>query len=106
MLDLVADTFIDTGSEPSGYMRRLRFEGDDCTADVDVRGRTTLTLEVRLTPDEPAIVELRTVDAAGRIETQRRGSGPFADVPPGLTSVLIRWADVERRPAKTAWVRL
>jgi hypothetical protein len=106
VLDLVEDMLIDPGSETSGYMRRLRFAGDDCTADVDVRGTTTRTLDIQVSPDEPATIELRTVDASGHVETQRRGRGPFTDVPQGLTSLLIRWADEERGPARTAWVRL
>ena len=106
MLDLVADTLIDPGSETSGYKRRLRFEGDGCTAVVDVRGATTPTLDVQLSPDEPAIMELRTVNAAGKVETQRRGRGLFTDVPSGLTSVFVWWDDAERRPARTAWVHL
>jgi hypothetical protein len=102
----VADTVIDPGAESPAYLRQLRFAGDGCTADVDIRGRTTLTLDVRVSPYDPEIMELRTVDAAGRIETLCRGRGPFTDVSPGLTSLLIRWADEERGPAKTAWVRL
>lgn len=106
VLDQVADTLIDPGSETSGYKRRFRFEGDGVTAVVDVRGTTTPTLDVQVSPDEPAIMELRTVNDAGRVETQRRGRGLFTDVPSGLTSVLIRWDDAERRPARTAWVRV
>ncbi len=106
MLDIVADTLIDAAAGFPGSTRRLRFAGHGCVVQVDVRGSGPLALDVRVSPDEPATMSVRTLDASGRVESLQRGGGLFTDVPPGLTSVLIRWAHAERSLLKTAWVRL
>jgi hypothetical protein len=106
VLDLVADTWSTRGSRPSECIRRLRFAGHGWGAVVDVRRRGHLTLDVRISPDEPGTIEVWTADASGRVQTQQRGSSPF-EVPPGLVSVLIRGRDdVEHTFARTAWVFL
>jgi hypothetical protein len=106
VLDLVADTWSTRGSKPSECIRRLRFAGHGWGAVVDVRKRSHLTLDVRISPDEPGTIEVRTADASGRVQTHQRGSSPF-EVPPGLVSVRIRGRDdVEHTLARTAWILL
>ena len=107
MLDLVADSLVDLASATSGSVRHLRFAGHGRVAEVDVLGTSSLTLDVRLWPDEPATIEVRTADASGRVETRPVSRGRVADVPPGLTSLLLRSAaDPGRTLGKTAWVHL
>ena len=106
VLDLVADTATDPTPETPGSVRRLRFEGHGCVAEMDVHGTRNLTVDVHVSPGKNAILEVRLADRSGHVETQGLGDGRFTDVPPGLTSVVIRWADNERGLARTAWVRL
>lgn len=106
VLDLVADSWSTRSSGPPECIRRLRFAGQGWAAVVDVRRSGRLTLDVRISPEEPGTIEVRTVDASGRVRTQHRGSSPV-EVPPGLMSVLIRGRDdVEHALARTAWVCL
>lgn len=107
VLDLVADMLSDqfTGtSEPT--RRRLRFAGHGRVAEVAVRETRSLTLDVRLSPDEPAFIEVRTADDHGRVETQRCDGRQFTLVRPGPTTMLICWTDDEKGMARTASVRL
>lgn len=106
VLDLVADTLVDALPRTSWHTRQLRFAGHGRVAEVAVRETRTLTLDVMLSPDLPAVIELRTADGSGRIETQQHGSGRFTHVPPGLTTVFIRWTDLENGLARTASVHL
>lgn len=107
VLDLVADTQVYLGPGTTECMRRLRFAGHGWVAVVDVQGRRNLTLDVRISPDQPATMEVRTADTSGRVETQLRGRSPFSDVPPGLMTLLIRGReDFEHKLARTAWVCL
>lgn len=106
VLDLVADTLSDQLLYRSEPARRLRFIGQGRVAEVVVRETRSLTLDVRLSPEEPALIEVRTADDHGRVATQRGEGRRFTHVPPGLTTVLIRWTDLERGIARTASVRL
>lgn len=106
VLDLVADTLSDQLLDPSEPARRLRFIGQGRVAEVVVRETRSLTLDVRLSPEEPAFVEVRTADDHGRVSTQGGDGRRFTQVPPGLTTIFIRWTDIERGVARTASVRL
>jgi hypothetical protein len=106
VLDLVADTLVDPLPGRSRHNRQLRFAGHGRVAEVAVRETRSLTLDVRLSPDRPAVIELRTADGSGRFETQRQGTGRFTHVPAGLTTVFIHWTDLENGLARTASVYL
>ncbi|MEU4198306.1 hypothetical protein AB0E69_40865 [Kribbella sp. NPDC026611] len=92
VLDLVFDSLVDApGTEG---VRQLRFIGHGVTLDVDVRGRHDLTVELRVTPSGPFVVESRGDD----------NSGPGGQA--RLVSFLLRWPGSTQRPVRTAWVLL
>ncbi|WP_350277231.1 hypothetical protein [Kribbella sp. HUAS MG21] len=89
VLDLVFDSLVDAPG--CDDVRRLRFAGHGLTVDVDVRGRTDLTVELRVTPAGPVVVESRGDDSP---EDAR------------LVSFLLRWPGSAQRPVRTAWIML
>ncbi|WP_328998623.1 hypothetical protein OHA18_29735 [Kribbella sp. NBC_00709] len=95
VLDLVFDSILD---EPgSGDVRRLRFSGHGITLDVDIhsnrRGDAGLTIELRVSPSGPVVVESRGGDAEGPTGAR-------------LVSFLLRWPGTAQRPVRTAWLML
>jgi hypothetical protein len=90
VLDLVFDSLVDAPGTDGA--RQLRFTGHGVTLDVDVFGRFDLTVELRVTPAGPVVVE-------------SRGDGND-DGPARLVSFLLRWPGSTQRPVRTAWVLL
>jgi hypothetical protein len=85
VLDLVFDSLVD---QPGDDVRRLRFAGHGVTLDVE---RTTLTVELRVSPAGPVVVEARGGDGPGDAQ---------------LVSFLLRWPGSAQRPVRTAWIML
>jgi hypothetical protein len=92
VLDLVFDSLVDAPDRRRDEVRTLRFAGYGVTLDVDVRGRADLTIELRVSPAGPVVVEARGADDG---PTQAR-----------LVSFLLRWPGTTQRPVRTAWIML
>jgi hypothetical protein len=90
VLDLVFDSLVDT-PDSARDVRRLRFAGHGVTVDVDVHGQDELTIELRVSPAGPVMVESRGAD------------DPLAA---RLVSFLLRWPGTTQRPVRTAWIML
>ena len=93
VLDLVFDSLVDAPDSRGDDVRRLRFAGHGCAVDVEVRGQAHLTVELRVSPVGPVLVESRGADS----------DGPLA---PRLVSFLLRWPGTTQRPVWTAWIML
>jgi hypothetical protein len=106
VLDLVFDSIIDTPDGLSGEVRRLRFVGPDCTVHVDVRGNRRLTVDLRVSPTGPVVVESRTPGVRGPTRIAWSQGQAMLWLRPQLTSFLLRGPGSERGPARTAWVLL
>ncbi|MEV4261810.1 hypothetical protein [Kribbella sp. NPDC049584] len=93
VLDLIFDSILDAPG--SGDVRRLRFSGHGITLDVDIHesGRSGLTIELRVSPSGPVVVESRGGDAEGPNGAR-------------LVSFLLRWPGTAQRPVRTAWIML
>src|SRR5439155_8112575 len=95
VLDLVFDSIVDAPG--AGDIRRLRFSGRGITLDVDVdfhgAGHNALTIELRVSPSGPVMVESRGGDAEGPNGAR-------------LVSFLLRWPGTAQRPVRTAWIML
>ncbi|TDW23507.1 hypothetical protein [Kribbella kalugense] len=91
VLDLVFDSIVDAPG--TGDIRRLRFSGHGITLDVSVHGQTDLTVELRVSPSGPVVVESRGDNT----------DGPDAA---RLVSFLLRWPGSAQRPVRTAWIML
>jgi hypothetical protein len=92
VLDLVYDSLVDAPGAGDD-VRRLRFAGHGWDLDVDVRGQDQLTVDLRLSPAGPVVVEARAGDT----------DDPAAQ---RLVSFLLRWPGAARRPVRTAWIML
>lgn len=92
VLDLVFDSLVDAPESCRDEVRALRFAGHGITLDVDVRGRGDLTIELRVSPAGPVVVESRGSEDG---PTNAR-----------LVSFLLRWPGTAQRPVRTAWVML
>ncbi len=106
VLDLAFDSLVDTPDGERAQVRRLRFAGHDCTVDVEVRGYTRLTVELKVTPAESVVVESRTPGLRGPRTILWTQGQAMTWMRPQLTSFLLRWPDSDRMPARTAWVLL
>jgi hypothetical protein len=92
VLDLVFDSLVDA-PDCCRDVRTLRFTGHGIALDVDVRGQDDLTVELRVSPTGPVVVESRGSDGDGPTDTR-------------LVSFLLRWPGTPQRPVRTAWVML
>jgi hypothetical protein len=92
VLDLVFDSLVDA-PDCSRDVRTLRFIGHGIALDVDVRGRGDLTVELRVSPIGPVVVESRGAEGDGPAHAR-------------LVSFLLRWPGTPQRPVRTAWVML
>lgn len=92
VLDLVFDSLVDAPDSCRDDVRTLRFAGHGVAVDVDVRGQGDLTVELRVSPTGPVVVESRGSD-----------DGPTSA---RLVSFLLRWPGTAQRPVRTAWVML
>jgi hypothetical protein len=92
VLDLVFDSLVDA-PECGRDVRTLRFTGHGIALDVDVRGQGDLTVELRVSPAGPVVVESRGAEVDGPTEAR-------------LVSFLLRWPGTPQRPVRTAWVML
>lgn len=88
VLDLVFDSIVDAPGTDD--IRRLRFAGHGINVDVDVFGQADLTIDLRVSPAGPVLVE-------------SRGAG---DGQSRLVSFLIRWPGTAQQPVRTAWIML
>ena len=77
VLDLVFDSLVDA-PDCCRDVRTLRFTGHGITLDVDVRGQGDLTVELRVSPTGPVVVESRGAEGDGPAEAR-------------LVSFLLRW---------------
>ncbi len=93
VLDLVFDSIVDAPGRDD--IRRLRFAGHGITLDVDVHGQADLTIELRVSPSGPVVVESRGGEADG---PAGRSTGAR------LVSFLLRWPGGTQRPVRTAWI--
>ncbi|GAA1511628.1 hypothetical protein [Kribbella lupini] len=93
VLDLVYDSLVDPLDEGTSTVRRLRFADLNWALEVDVHGQEHLTVDLRLHPPGPVVVEARAADT----------DGPAAQ---RLVSFLLRWPGTARRPVRTAWIML
>jgi hypothetical protein len=91
VLDLVFDSLVDAPGADD--IRRLRFMGHGITLDVDVHGHTNLTVELRVAPSGPVVVESRGGEAEGPTKAR-------------VVSFLLRWPGSTQRPVRTAWIIL
>lgn len=105
VLDLCFDSIVDAATHTNSN-RTLRFVRGDCRVRVEVHGTDRLTIDLGVEPHgdvtvtvlgrgSDATTSLSSLDAQGRSE-----------LPPGLTSLVLRWADGEHPPVRTAWVVL
>jgi hypothetical protein len=92
VLDLVFDSLVDA-PDCSRDVRTLRFIGHGIALDVDVRGQGDLTVELRVSPIGPVVVESRGAEGDGPAQAR-------------LVSFLLRWPGTPQRPVRTAWVML
>lgn len=92
VLDLVFDSLVDA-PDCCRDVRTLRFTGHGIALDVDVRGQGDLTVELRVSPTGPVVVESRGAEGDGPTEAR-------------LVSFLLRWPGTPQRPVRTAWVML
>jgi hypothetical protein len=99
VLDLVFDSLVDAprttdlGAASAGDVRRLRFAGYGITLDVDVHGRTDLTIELRVSPSGPVVVESRGGEADDTSAAR-------------LVSFVLRWPGSTQSPVRTAWIMM
>ena len=93
VMDLVFDSIVDAPGTGHGDVRRLRFAGHGITLDVDVHGQADLTIELRVSPSGPVVVE-------------SRGGGTDGPTAARLVSFLLRWPGSTQRPVRTAWIIL
>jgi hypothetical protein len=93
VLDLIFDSIVDAPGTGQGDIRRLRFAGNGITLDVDVHGHADLTIELRVSPSGPVVVESRGGDTDGPTAAR-------------LVSFLLRWPGSTQRPVRTAWIIL
>ncbi|GAA1561638.1 hypothetical protein GCM10009789_13610 [Kribbella sancticallisti] len=93
MLDLVYDSLVDAPGSGGDGVRRLRFAGQGWTLDVDVRGQEQLTVDLRICPAGPVVVESRGGDTDDSSAAR-------------LVSFLLRWPGTAQRPVRTAWIML
>ena len=91
VLDLVFDSIVDAPGTDD--IRRLRFAGRGITLDVDVHGQADLTIELRVSPSGPVVVESRGGEAEGPTAAR-------------LVSFLLHWPGSTQRPVRTAWIIL
>ena len=91
VLDVVFDSLVDAPGVDD--VRRLRFAGHGVTLDIDVLGRDGLTVELRISPSGPVVVESRGDDS----ETEDGAR---------LVSFLLHWPGSTHRPVRTAWIML
>lgn len=91
VLDVVFDSLVDAPGVDD--VRRLRFAGHGVTLDVAVHGREDLTVELRISPSGPVVVE-------------SRGDGTKTSDGARLVSFLLHWPGSTHRPVRTAWIVL
>ncbi|HSK26142.1 MAG TPA: hypothetical protein VK894_04450, partial [Jiangellales bacterium] len=66
-----------------------------------------LSIDVRLRPAGPVLIEVLQVEGAGRVGTRTQGGHRVDDLAPGLTTFVVRWPDHRgRTPVRTAWMLL
>lgn len=103
-LDLEHDSLVDTPTGVTDPVRRLRFAGHGSVVEIDISGSQRLRFEVRVTPNDDAVVEMDTLDTNGRTSSRWSPDLTVRRTQPRLTSFIVRWADSTRRPVRTAWV--
>jgi hypothetical protein len=103
ILDLVFDSAVDG---PVAGSRQLRFDGPGCTVEVNVQGVRRLTVELRVSPPGPVVMEARSPGSRTARTVLWTDGRAMVWLRPQLTSFLLRWPGSDRPPARTAWVAL
>jgi hypothetical protein len=106
VFDSVVDSVVETPDERSGGVRRLRFTGAGHEIDAEVRGGGQLTVDVRIVPAGPVVVEAHTTGGQGPTTIVWCQGRARIWLRPQLTSFLLRWPGTDRQPIRTAWVLL
>jgi hypothetical protein len=86
--------------------RQLRFDGPGCTVEVNVQGVRRLTVELRVSPPGPVVMEARSPGSRTARTVLWTDGRAMVWLRPQLTSFLLRWPGSDRPPARTAWVAL
>ncbi|MGH3097560.1 MAG: hypothetical protein ACRDMV_16375 [Streptosporangiales bacterium] len=106
VLDLCFDSLVDTAAAQQGSSRSLRFVRGGCRVEFDVRGVDRLSIDLGIHPRGEVTVAALGRDTHGTMTVATIADKGPTDLPPGLTSLLLRWPDGEHPPARTAWVVL
>lgn len=107
VLDLVYDSVVDDPAGLVNDVRTLRFARGDRAAELSVRGRVYLFVDITVAPDDGAAVSVLARDHSGRGTVTWSCPRELGWLPAGLTSFLFEWpSDTGRRPVRTAWVLL
>jgi hypothetical protein len=106
VLDLVFDSLVDTVDGPQLPVRRLRFAGHDCTVEVTTSGDRLLTVDLKISPDGPVMVESHMPGVRGPLAILWSHGRTMTWMRPQLTSFVVRWPSARHLPVRTAWVPL
>jgi hypothetical protein len=106
VLDLVFDSLVDTVDGAQLPVRRLRFTGYDCTVEVTTSGDRLLTVDLKVSPDGPVVVESHMPGVRGPLAILWSQGRTMTWMRPQLTSFLVRWPSARHLPVRTAWVPL
>lgn len=106
VLDLVFDSLVDTVNGEQAQVRRLRFAGHDCIVEVAVSGDRLLTVDLKVSPGGPVVVESHTPGVRGPLAILWSHGRTMTWMRPQLTSFVLRWPTAGHLPVRTAWVPL
>ena len=106
VLDLVFDSLIDTADGAQLPVRRLRFAGYDCTVEVTTSGDRLLTVDLKVSPDGPVVVESHMPGVRGPLAILWSRGRTMTWMRPQLTTFVLRWPGGTQRPVRTAWIML
>jgi hypothetical protein len=106
VLDLVFDSLVDTVDGARLPVRRLRFAGYDCSVEVTTSGDRLLTVDLKVSPDGPVVVESHMPGVRGPLAILWSHGRTMTWMRPHLTSFVVRWPSAGHLPVRTAWVPL
>jgi len=105
VLDLAFDSLVTTHG-PRSPVRRLRFAGHECTLDVEVRGETLLTVDLRVSPAGLVMFESHAPGASEPLTILSSRGHAVTWMHSQLTTFVVRWPTTTRAPIRSAWVLL
>ena len=106
VLDLVFDSLVDTVDGAQLPVRQLRFAGHGCTVEVTTSGDRLLTVDLKVSPDGPVMVESHMPGVRGPLAILWSHGRTMTWMRPHLTSFVVRWPSAGHLPVRTAWVPL